>query len=98
MRSPCRLRIDPAEIERTEIKRADKHVNHTNRVVLIDPIIQAFGKQRRLLALHPRAETRHRDLPPKIASQAYHAGRFRTAWVGLSRWLGARAVDGLDGP
>src|SRR5580704_10715455 len=45
--SPCRLRIEPAKIERTEIKRVDKHVNYTNRVVLVDPIIQAFGKQRR---------------------------------------------------
>jgi hypothetical protein len=42
--SPCRLRIDPAEIERTEIKLVDKHVNHTNRIVLVDPIVQAFGK------------------------------------------------------
>src|SRR3984893_11571021 len=42
--SPFRLRISPAEIERTEIKLIDKHVNHTNRVVLVDPIIQAFGK------------------------------------------------------
>jgi hypothetical protein len=42
--SPCRLRINPTEIERTEIKLLDKHVNYTNRVVLIDPIIQAFGK------------------------------------------------------
>jgi len=78
--SPCRLRIDPAEIERTEIKRVDKHVNHTNRVVLIDPIIQAFGKQRRLPAIHPLDEALYRDLPPKIASRAYHAGRFHTAW------------------
>ena len=84
--SPCRLRIDPAEIERTEIKRVDKHVNHTNRVVLIDPIIQAFGKQRRLPAIHPLDEALHRDLPPKIASQAYHAGRFYTAWTHKGHW------------
>jgi len=63
--SPCRLRIDPAEIERTEIKRVDKHVNHTNRVVLVDPIIQAFGKQRRLPAIRPLDEALHRDLPRK---------------------------------
>jgi len=41
--SPCRLRIDPAKIERTEIKLVNKHVNYANRVVLVDPIIQAFG-------------------------------------------------------
>src|SRR6516164_5278949 len=74
--SPCRLRIDPAEIERTEIKRVDKHVNHPNRVVLVDPFIQAFGKQRRLPAIRPFDEALHRDLPPKIASQSYHRGLF----------------------
>src|SRR6516164_10871982 len=79
--SPCRLRIDPAKIERTEIKRVDKHVNHPNRVVLVDPIIQAFGKQRRLPAIRPLDEALHRDLPPKIASPFYHARRFHTAWT-----------------
>src|SRR5467141_2388296 len=79
--SPCRFRIDPAEIERTEIKLVDEHVNHTNRVVLVDPIIQAFGKQRRLPAIHPLDKALHRDLPPKIASRSYHAGGFHTAWV-----------------
>ena len=79
--SPCRFRIDPAEIERTEIKLLDKHVNHTNRVVLVDPIIQAFGKQRRLPAVRPLDKALHRDLPPKIASEPYHARRFHTAWV-----------------
>jgi hypothetical protein len=83
--SPCRLRIDPAEIECTEIKLLDKHVNYANRVVLVDPIIQAFGKQRRLPAIYPLDEALHRDLPPKIASELYHAGRFHTAWVELSR-------------
>src|SRR5882724_5394472 len=95
--SPCRLRIDPAEIERTEIKRVDKHVNHTNRVVLIDPIIQAFGKQRRLPAIHPLDEALHRDLPPKIASQAYHAGRFHTAWVESSPSQPARGSAQVGG-
>src|SRR5262249_61628095 len=74
--SPCLLRIDPAKIERTEIKRVDKHVNYTNRVVLVDPIIQTFGKQRRLPAIHPLDKALHRDLPPKIASQSYHRGLF----------------------
>src|SRR5204863_1247461 len=64
-RSPCRLRIYPAEIERTEIKLFDKHVDYTNRVVRVDPIIQAFGKQRRLPTIHPLDETLHRDLPRK---------------------------------
>jgi hypothetical protein len=79
--SPSRFRIDPAEIQRAEVKLVDKHVNHTNRVILVNPIIQAFGKQRRLPAIHPLDEALHRDLPPKIASQSYQAGRFHTAWT-----------------
>jgi hypothetical protein len=78
-------RCAPAEIERTEIKLLDKHVNYTNRIVLVDPIIQAIGKQCRLPAIHSLDEALHRDLPPKIASQFYHAGRFHTAWTQSGR-------------
>jgi hypothetical protein len=84
--SPGRLRIDPAEIERTKIKLVDEHVNHTNWVVPIDPIIQAFGKQRRLPAIRPLDEALHRDPPPKIASELYHAERFYTAWTQCRTW------------
>ena len=89
--SPCRLRIDPAEIERTEIKRVDKHVNHTNRVVLIDPIIQAFGKQCRLPAIRvfnkaPHPIPRKSPLRAKriTTSQSAEAPRFYTARVKIS--------------
>src|SRR5262249_61745447 len=87
-RAALPLSVLPAEIERTEIKLLDKHVNYTNRIVLVDPIIQAFRKQRRLPAIHSLDEALHRDLPPKIASQFYHAGRFHTAWVGRCRRRG----------
>jgi hypothetical protein len=63
--SPGRLRIDPAEIERTKIKLVDEHVNHTNWVVPIDPIIQAFGKQRRLPAIRPSTKRFIATLPRK---------------------------------
>src|SRR5437762_12956716 len=68
-RSSCRLRIYPAEIERTEIKLLDKHVDYTNRVVRLDPIIQAFGKQRRLPTIHPPRRNASSRPPPKIASR-----------------------------
>src|ERR1700730_9233368 len=35
----------------------------------------------------PLDEVLHRDHPPKIASQAYHAQRFHTAWTETRRWL-----------
>jgi hypothetical protein len=50
-------------------KRVDKHVNYTNRVVLVDAIIQVFGKQRRLPAIHPLDKALHRDLPPPKSRQ-----------------------------
>jgi len=59
-RPPCRFRIAPAEIQRSQIKLVDKNVNHTNRIVLVDPIIQAFGTQRRLPAIRRLDKTLNR--------------------------------------
>jgi hypothetical protein len=51
--SPSGLGIDAAETQLTKIKLVDKNVNHLNRIVLVDPIMQAFGKKRRLPASLP---------------------------------------------
>jgi hypothetical protein len=38
----CRW-LDPREAHLGQIERIDKHVDHTNRVALINEIIEAFG-------------------------------------------------------
>jgi len=43
-RPPRDLRIDPAETQLAEIKFVDKDVNHPNRIVLINPVIQTLWK------------------------------------------------------
>ena len=39
----CR-RLDPFEAHLSQIERIDKHVDHANRVILINEIIEAFGQ------------------------------------------------------
>jgi hypothetical protein len=34
----------------------DKRVDHTNRIVLVDPVVQAFSKQHQLSAIYPLNE------------------------------------------
>ena len=77
---PCRLRIDPAQLQFIEIKLVDKDINHANRIVLVDPVIQAFGKKRRLPAIHPLNETLH-PIPRKPQQNHIMRGPFHTAWT-----------------
>jgi hypothetical protein len=53
------LGIDTAETEFSEIQLIDKHINHPNRIVLANPVLQAVGKQRRLPTSRPLNETLH---------------------------------------
>jgi hypothetical protein len=54
-----RCRIDAIEPEVAEFQRIDEHIHRANRIALTDPIIKAFRKQRRLLAIRPLNETLH---------------------------------------
>ena len=56
---PSGLGIDAAEPQLTQIKLVDKDINHLNRILLVDPIIQAFGKKRRLPAIFPLNKALH---------------------------------------
>ena len=44
--------LSPAEPS-SVIKLLDENINHPNRIVLVDPVLQAFRKQRRLATIHP---------------------------------------------
>ena len=39
----CRW-LDPFEAHFSQIERIDKHVDHANRVALVNEIIEAFGQ------------------------------------------------------
>jgi UvrD-like helicase family protein len=61
-RPASRLRIDPRQTEIGQIKPINKNVDNANRIVLVDPILQALRKQRALGAIGPpRCETIHAD-------------------------------------
>ena len=54
-----RLWVDAAEADSGEIKLINKDIDRPNRIVLADPIVQAFGKQRALPAIHPLYKALH---------------------------------------
>jgi len=48
------------EPEVAQFQRIHEHIDRANRIALVDPIIEAFRQQRRLLAIHRLNETLHR--------------------------------------
>ena len=60
-----RCRINAIEPEVAEFQRIHEHIDRANRIALLDPIIEAFRQQRRLLAICPLNETLA-SLPPPI--------------------------------
>ena len=54
-----RCRINAIEPEVAQFQRIHEHIDRANRIALVDPIIEAFRQQRRLLAIRPFNETLH---------------------------------------
>jgi len=51
-----RCRINAIEPEVAQFQRIHEHIGRANRIALVDPIIEAFRQQRRLLAIRPLNE------------------------------------------
>jgi hypothetical protein len=64
------LGINPAKPKFGQIEPLDKHINHANRIILANPIFQAFRKQGALPAIHPHNKALH-PIPPQIAQESY---------------------------
>ena len=62
--------IDPTKPELRKIKFIDEDINHPNWIVLVDPVLQAFGKQCRLPALHSIDKALH-SIPRESAGESY---------------------------
>src|ERR1019366_9615638 len=74
--------IDAIEPEVAEFQRIDEHIDRANRIALVDPIVEAFRQQRRLLAGDPPLERNPSSLPPTIQSGNHSIDRgFYTAWT-----------------
>ena len=70
------LGIDPVEPKLRQIEFLDKDVDHPNRIVLADPVFQAFRKQRALPAIRPLNEAPHPILP-QIARESYRENQIQ---------------------
>src|SRR5262249_9610976 len=68
-------RLDAAKPKLGQIELVDKHVDCTNRIVLADPILQIFRKQRALPAIYAFNEALH-PIPRKIARESYPENHF----------------------
>ena len=75
-RPTCDLRIDPAEPELGQIELIDEDINYPNRILLIDPVFQAFRKQRDLFSIRPFNEAPHSILP-QIARESYRENQIQ---------------------
>jgi hypothetical protein len=64
------LGINPAKPKLGQIEPPDKDINHANRIILANPIFQAFRKQCALPAIHPLNKALH-PIPPQIAQESY---------------------------
>src|SRR4030095_7517313 len=74
---PSRRRgLDPREPKCTQIKRIDESIDRTNRIDLIDEVIEAFGQQRRLPTVHPLNEALH-PIPPQTARESYRPNHMK---------------------
>ena len=57
---PSRRRgLDPREAKCAQIKRIDESIDRTNRIDLIDEVIETFGQQRRLPTVRTFNEALH---------------------------------------
>ncbi len=53
-------RIEPFKADIAQIQRLNEHIDRTNRIALVDPIIEPFRQQRGLLTIRPWNETLRR--------------------------------------
>lgn len=69
-RAARRLRLDPPEAKSAEIKLIDKHVDHANRIVFGDKILQPVWKQRGLATINALDKTLHQK-PPQLTTAGF---------------------------
>src|SRR4051812_45254487 len=65
IRRPTRAgRLNATELKFSQIEGRNEGVDHANRIVICNPVIQAFRQQSRLPAISPFNEARHTQPPP----------------------------------
>src|SRR6266853_1943373 len=74
-RTAGRRRINAIKSEVAQFQRIHEHIDRANRIALVDPIIEAFRQQRRLLAIRPLNETPH-HFPRRFSKRIIASTRF----------------------
>src|SRR3982074_2698410 len=64
------LGINSAKPKLGQIEPPAKDINHANRIILANPIFQAFRKQGALPAIHPLNKALH-PIPPQLTQESY---------------------------
>ncbi len=58
-----RLGLCAIKTETAQVKLVDENINHTNRIVFVDPVLQALRELRALLAIHTLDKALHDTSP-----------------------------------
>jgi len=69
-RAPGCFGSDPVKSQHRQAEAADKDVDDPNGIILVDPVFQAFRKQRALPTIRALNEAPH-PIPPQIARESY---------------------------
>src|SRR6266481_4143526 len=86
-----RCRINAIEPEAAQFQRIHEHIDRANRIALVNPIIEAFRQQRRLLAIRPLNETLH-HFPRRFSNRIIAPMGFSHS-LGQNRKYSLRADD-----
>src|ERR1700730_15274716 len=81
------LGSNPFKAELAQIEFVHKQVNHPNWIILVDPVLQAFRKERALCAIRSLNEALH-PIPHRqesLLTESHKAVRFHTARVNSAR-------------
>ena len=76
--------IDPTKPKLGQIESFDEDIDHASRIVLADPVFQAFRKQRGLTAIDPLNEAPRPILANRtriLSRESKQAMRFYTGWL-----------------
>ena len=62
-RAPRPMRRDPLETHIEQLKLIDENIDHSNRVVVADPVLESIREQRRLAAVDTLDKSSHPITP-----------------------------------
>jgi hypothetical protein len=82
-------RLDPFKTELGKIERVNERIDYPNRVILVDPVVQAFRKQRGLAPIRSLNKALHSVIPRIPVPESHRQSRIKSVFThGVTRGLG----------